>query len=356
MVLCSDKWQSHYIATSICILFLLCSERIETGFRSAHAATSVLTAPVVQLTHSSLLNVAVLSNRQRCLFSRKPYFYSKNKEMSLLLRGGAVEENSDSDVDSGDEEDFDFGSDGGFDVLSDADDFSESNIAGRTLEIWKTTPPFTKAYLSASMVATAIGYFSSKDKEFPKLFLLEWEPTFLKLQLWRPFTAFLNFGPFGFGYIMTWHFVWMYMSTLERLHHDKPYDFWVMILFGCVTMVAGYSILGISPRFLGHNLSTFLVYIWSRYHEGMEVNIMELFNARAEMLPWFFLAQTALLEGELPILDLLGIVFGHIYHHCKVSKILVTPAFLVEWYKSDNPYSRRIRNQYKLISEDFEMQ
>ena len=305
MVLCSDKWQSHCIVTSICILFLLCSEHIETGFRSAHAATLVLTAPIVKLklTHSSLLNAALSSNRQECLLSRKPYFYSKSNEIRqlLLMRGGAAEENSDSDVDSDDEEDFDFGSDGGFDVLqTDADDFSESNIAGRALEIWKTTPPFTKAYLSASMVATAIGYFTSKDKEFPKLFLLEWEPILLKLQLWRPFTAFLNFGPFGLGYIMTWHFVWTYMSTLERLHHDKPYDFWVMILFGCVTMVAGYSILGISPRFLGHNLSTFLVYIWSRYHEGMEVNIMELFNARAEMLPWFFLAQVSSIVENVP--------------------------------------------------------
>jgi hypothetical protein len=38
-----------------------------------------------------------------------------------------------------------------------------------------------------------------------------------------------------------------------------------------------------SPRFLGHNLSTFLVSMCgvSRYHEGMEVNIFELFYTRA---------------------------------------------------------------------------
>ena len=81
------------------------------------------------------------------------------------------------------------------------------------------------------------------------------------------------------------------MSTLERLNHNTPYDFWLMMLFGSVMMVAGYSMLGLSPRFLGHNLSTFLVYVWSRYHEGLEVNMFELFNTRAELLPWFFLAQ-----------------------------------------------------------------
>ena len=61
--------------------------------------------------------------------------------------------------------------------------------------------------------------------------------------------------------------------------------------FGAECMVAGYSMMGLSPRFLGHNLSTFLVYVWSRYHEGLEVNMFELFNTRAELLPWFFLAQ-----------------------------------------------------------------
>ena len=65
----------------------------------------------------------------------------------------------------------------------------------------------------------------------------------------------------------------MYMSTLEWLNHNAPYDFWLTILFGAGLMVAGYVEMGLSPRFLGHNLSTFLVYVWSRYHKGLEVNI-----------------------------------------------------------------------------------
>lgn len=202
------------------------------------------------------------------------------------VRGGSEEDYDDSEDDELDLDDNDI-----LLQTSEVDDFSEGNLGGRILELWSSTPPFTKAYLSASMIATAMGYFFSKNHEFPSILLLEWKPLVRRLQLWRLVTAFLNFGPFGFGYVMTGHFVWTYMSTLERLHHDKPYDFWLMIIFGGVTMVAGYTILGISPRYLGHNLSTFLVYIWSRYHEGMEVNIMELFNTRAETLPWFFLAQ-----------------------------------------------------------------
>jgi len=159
----------------------------------------------------------------------------------------------------------------------------------------------------------------------------------------------------GLGYVMTAHFVWTYMSTLERLNHNRPYDFWIMILFGQLSMVVGYPLLRLSPGFLGHNLSTYFVYIWSRYHEGIQVSMFDLFLARAELLPWFFLAQTFFLEGELPVLDFLGIVFGHIYHHCKTIGILRAPRELVEWYNGDSDAAVRIREMYKPISSDFEV-
>ena len=63
------------------------------------------------------------------------------------------------------------------------------------------------------------------------------------------------------------------------------------------------------------------------------VFIIQLFNIHAEMLPWFFLAQTFILESEFPIFDLLGIVFGHVYHYCQ-SVRLVGKALKVisDWY------------------------
>lgn len=214
---------------------------------------------------------------------------SISSHVILNTRGGAiVSDDEDEYSDESDEEDFDFEFEEDFDIVE--DDFAEDNTLDRIIAAWKTTPPLTKAYLSASFAATMMGYLTNKN-QFPKILTLEWKPTFQKLQLWRPLTSFLNFGPFGLGYVMTAHFVWTYMSTLERLNHHRPYDFWIMILFGCISMVAGYGFFGLEPRFLGHNLSTFLVYIWSRYHEGLEVNMFELFNTRAELLPWFFLAQ-----------------------------------------------------------------
>lgn len=329
---------------------------------------------VLQLSESSTPNsspintlLPALNLKSNALIKSNPSFlhplplnsnHRPHRLLSLIsIRGGSDGESSDFDFDDDDDDDdgdfFGLDNDADFDTMD--DDFGEESTLTRTWESWKKTPPLTKAYLSASIAATGIGYLTNNN-QFPPYFVMDWKPTFTKLQIWRPLTAFLNFGPFGIGYLMTGHFVWTYMSTLERLNHDAPYDFWVMILFGCASMVVGYTVLGVPPTYLGHNLSTFLVYVWSRYHEGLEVNMMELFNTRAELLPWFFLAQTALLEGEFPILDLLGIAFGHIYHHCKTTNILRTPKALIEWYKSDSKFSETIREKYKQISSDFEMQ
>jgi Derlin-2/3 len=266
------------------------------------------------------------------------------------LRGGAQDLSDDED-DEDDDEDDDLDLD---DFEAAESDFAEANTIDRVLEAWKRTPPLTKAYLTASFGATMYGYLFNKN-EFPRVLTLEWKPVLQRLQIWRPFTSFLNFGPFGLGYILTAQFVWTYMSTLERLNHNRPFDFWIMMLFGQLSMVIGYPLLKLSPRFLGHNLSTFLVYIWSRYHEGVEVNMFELFNTKAELLPWFFLAQTFLLEGEPPILDFLGIVFGHIYHHCKTVGILRAPDALVAWYHGDSEVAKRIREEYKVITSEFEL-
>lgn len=280
---------------------------------------------------------------------------------SLLLktRGGAVldESNDEDDLDEDDDEDdylFDMEDDEG-DGFAAESEFAEDNTLERAIDAFVKTPPLTKAYLTCSFVATLYGYVCNRN-QFPDFLSLEWKPVLTKLQVWRPLTAFFNFGPFGIGYLMTAHFVWTYMATLERLSHKAPYDFWIMILFGQLSMVVGYPLLKLSPRFLGHNLSTFLVYIWARYHEGLEVNLFELFNTRAELLPWFFLAQTFLLEGEPPVLDFLGIVFGHIYHYCKTVGLLRAPPGLVAWYKeSEAPWVVSLRRQYKHISGDFEM-
>jgi hypothetical protein len=59
------------------------------------------------------------------------------------------------------------------------------------------------------------------------------------------------------------------------------------------------------------------------------------------------------LEGEPPVLDFLGIVFGHTYYHLKKVGILSAPKSVKLWYE-ESPSAKRIREQYKEISSDFE--
>jgi Derlin-2/3 len=138
---------------------------------------------------------------------------------------------------------------------------------------------------------------------------------------------------------------------LEKLHYNKPAEFFMLLIFGAVTLMGLYTTLGLSTQFLGHNLSTFLVYIWARTFEGTDVNVMDLFVLKAEILPWFFCAQTYLLEGEFPFADLLGIVVGHLYHYIFLEKKLVSfvPAPVKSFFDSDT-----MKKKYERFKGDFE--
>ena len=143
------------------------------------------------------------------------------------------------------------------------------------------------------------------------------------------------------------------MSSLEQLSFVSPAEFLCMILFGMSSMILSYSVLNLPPRLLGHNLSTFFVYLWARSHEGMEVSVMDLFMLKAEMLPWFFMLQTFLLEGELPVLDLLGVLFGHLFFHLQQTGVVRAPSLLKKWYEEGtDALALSLREQYKSMEDE----
>ena len=245
---------------------------------------------------SAFQSSSITQDQSFCCTRRKkvPFLQTSMLKTLVSARGGAIDseygEDSEDFYDSEEESEDDEDLFGDFDE-DNVDDFKEDNTVDRIIEEYQRTPPITKAYLTSSLVVTLFGYFMTNN-EFPPLLSLDWNKVFKGGQIWRPFTAFLNLGSLGLiGYPMTVHFVHQYMSFLERLAHNKPYDFWIMILFGMTSMLVGYPIMKMSPRFLGHNLSTFLVYIWSRMFEGVDVGVFEFIHIKAELLPWFLLAQ-----------------------------------------------------------------
>ena len=230
------------------------------------------------------------------------------------------------------------------------DDNNRSNqLLSSVSSMWTKTPPVTQVYIGSSLFLSLATFILNKNI-WPEYLNLDWRKVFMRFEIWRPFTAFMFFGPLGMNYLLTIHFVWTYMSQLEKLNFKAPEDFLVLIIFGAVTLIPLYSFLGLSTKFLGHNLSTYLVYIWARLFEGTDVNVMDLFLLRAEVLPWFFCAQTFILEGEIPFADLLGIVVGHLYHYLKKRNLLTAPTAVKNLFSSES-----MRQKYAQFSEDFEL-
>lgn len=223
-----------------------------------------------------------------------------------------------------------------------------NSVLSSLTDLWSKTPPITQIYMGSSILVTLWSYFFNKN-QWPQILNFDWRSILTGLQFWRLFTPFLFFGPFGLNFILTIQFVWIYMAQLEKLQYNNPEEFCVLLIFGAATLIGGYSFLGLSTKFLGHNLSTYLVYIWARIFEGTDVNVMDLFVLKAELLPWFFCAQTFVLEGEIPFADLLGIVVGHLYHYLTQQKILKAPQSLRDLFSSP-----ALKEKYAKFKGDFE--
>ena len=72
-------------------------------------------------------------------------------------------------------------------------------------------------------------------------------------------------------------------------------------------------------------------------------------HAGAELLPWFFAAQTYLLEHEPPVHDLLGIAIGHSYTVLRQRKRLAAPGALRAVYEA----RPELMAKYEAFAEEF---
>ena len=298
-----------------------------------------------QGTYFYVATSAYESSSHKLTLTRKHSPVQKFHRNSFLfsVRGGAKKKEPEIEEEEVEEDDEDEGDD------MDEDEEGESKMMmfASVSDIWIKTPPITQMYLLGSLVLTVLSFGLNKNR-WPQLLHFDWK-AILTGQVWRIYTAFLFFGPLDIFYPMTMQFVWQHMSQLEKMNYNKPEDFVILLLFGAVTLISIYSIMGISMKFLGHNLATYLVYIWARVFEGMDVNFMDLVTLKSEMIPWFFCAQTWLLEHEIPFADIIGILVGHIYHYLKEKKKLEAPEALRKWFDTDI-----MREKYAKFKDDFE--
>lgn len=69
-----------------------------------------------------------------------------------------------------------------------------------SIETWyKTLPAFTRNYLTASVVVTALVSFGMLGVDY---LIFDWDLFFRHLHLWRIVSPFLFFGKFSFGFLI----------------------------------------------------------------------------------------------------------------------------------------------------------
>lgn len=174
-------------------------------------------------------------------------------------------------------------------------------------------PIITRTYTTACVLTTV-----AVQLDLITPFQLYFNPEIIikKYQIWRLFTTFLFFGTFGFNFLFNIIFTHRYCRMLEEgSFRGRTADFLFMFIFGGTLMII--FALFVNMLFLGQAFTIMLVYIWSRKNPYVRMNFFGLLNFQAPYLPWVLLAFSVLL-GNAVMVDLMGIVVGHIYYFLEV--------------------------------------
>jgi len=218
-----------------------------------------------------------------------------------------------------------------------------------TPEEWfKNLTPIAKIWLCAAVITTVGVSFGFIDLS---LIYLDYYLVFKKLQIWRLITNFLFFGKFSFSFIIQMFILVQYTKFLEETEYRGSRgmaELIFAILFGMIGLLGLNWILGLNIPFLASSLSFIILYIWSRKNPYQPVNFWG-FQFHAWYLPFVF-AIFQLLIGQSPVLDIMGIVIGHLYHFLNDivprvygKEIIRCPQFLIDLFQ-DTP---TIRNDWR---------
>jgi len=170
-------------------------------------------------------------------------------------------------------------------------------------------PPISRIYFTSALLTTA---GCALDIISPFNLYYNFDLIFFQGQVWRLFTSFLFFGMFSLHFFFHMYFLVRYCRLLEEGDfRGRKANFVLMLLFGIFTisLIAPF----ISANFLGNSLSFMMTYIWGRRNENVKMSFLGVFSFTAPYLPWVMLAFT-LLTGNSLIMDMIGIIVGHLYY------------------------------------------
>lgn len=131
-------------------------------------------------------------------------------------------------------------------------------------------------------------------------------------QYWRLLTSFVYFGPLSLDLLIHVYFMQRYSRLVEESTGRSPAKF-AWFLFYAMTALVAMSPM-VSLPFLGHALSSTIVYIWSRRNPEIQISFFGLMVFAAPYLPWALMAFTLFLHGAVPRDELMGVVIGHVWY------------------------------------------
>ncbi|KAF5004365.1 hypothetical protein FDECE_9139 [Fusarium decemcellulare] len=135
---------------------------------------------------------------------------------------------------------------------------------------------------------------------------------FLHRLYWRLLTTFLYFGPFSLDLLFHVYFLQRYARLLEESSGRSPAHFSWLLLYAMASLIALSPL--VSMPFLGHPLSSTLVYIWSRRNPDTRLSFLGLLVFTAPYLPWVLMGFSLVLHGTVPKDEIMGVVIGHVWY------------------------------------------
>eukprot|EP01135_Chromosphaera_perkinsii_P002756 Nk52_evm124s226 gene=Nk52_evmTU124s226 len=177
-------------------------------------------------------------------------------------------------------------------------------------EVWYLQiPVVTRVYATLCILTTAACQLHIVS---PFRLYFNWSLIWQSGQYWRLITNFLYFGDLGLDFLLHMFFLVRYSRMLEEgSFRGRTADFLWMLIVACITItVIAYFV---NLFFLGLALTFMMVYVWGRRNKHVRMSFLGLFTFTAPYLPWVLLA-FALLMGNAPVVDIIGIAVGHVYY------------------------------------------
>jgi hypothetical protein len=208
---------------------------------------------------------------------------------------------------------------------------------------WYNGVPVCTRFMVTSIFLTTLA--SNYGLVSPYQLIWDTRMALVGLQLWRAFTAFSFFGKLSFHFLFTLFLFYQYSKELEKTTYSgRTADYIIFLGFSAVVLLAVGGLL--KYRLLGESLLMTLIYLWSQLNRAAIVTFMFGIRCRASYFPWILLAYH-LLTGHLPILEMIGLLVGHLYYYLEYVypartgiRWIKTPAILYYYYPKRTPPGR----------------